>query len=362
MKNIFWIIAAALAFAACSDDDNGHKPAPGDNDKYKGGFYVMNEGSFGRTPASVNYYDTETGWSLNIFQTNNSGEELGRTGTIAVCSDDNMYIVTKETPFLFEVGLSDFVKKSALPDDVFDVQARSFALLDDKHGVITTTNSAYVVSLDPLKLADSPFYEGNPLSLAGDVAVAGGYIFLLGSANEDNAIMAYDASTLKFVKNVGAATTGFTKAAGALWAGNKEKLVKINVSDLSSEEIALGDGLSVYYNQWAFTPTGLQASKAGDALYFANGTTSGYDIYKYTVSTKVAAKIFSAPVIDGTQYNVYGSGINVDPETGDLYLVYTSDYGAHTDIYVVDGNTGAQKQMFPYTSEAYWYPSMLVFR
>ena len=273
-----------------------------------------------------------------------------------------MYIVTKETPFLVEVGLSDFVKKSALPDGVFDVQARSFALIDDKHGVITTTNSAYAVSLDPLKLADSPFYEGNPMSLAGDVAVAGGYVFLLGSANEDNAIMAYDASTLKFVKNVGAATTGFAKAAGALWAGNKEKLVRIDVSGLSSEEIALGDGLSVYYNQWAYTPTGLQASKTGDALYFANGTTSGYDIYKYTVSTKTASKIFSAPVVDGTQYGVYGSGVNVDPDTGDLYLVYTSDYGAHTDIYIVDDNTGAQKQMFPYTDEAYWYPSMFVFR
>lgn len=361
MKKLFLLAFAALAFAACSDDDNGYKPAPGDNDKYKGGFYVMNEGWYGHTPASLNYYDAANGWSFDIYKANN-GDQLGVTGSVAVCSDDNMYIVTKETPFLVEVGLSDFVKKSALPADVFEVQARSFALLDNSRGVITTANSAYTVSLDPLELADEPFYEGGPMSLAGDVAVSGGYIFLLGSNNEDNAIMVYDASTLKFVKNIGAATTGFTRAAGALWAANKGKLVKINTSDLSVSEVALADGLSVYYNQWAFTPTGLQASKAGDALYFANGDFSGYDIYKYTIATGTASKFFSAPVIDGTQYSVYGSGVNVDPKTGDLYLVYTKDYGAHTDIYVVDGNSGAQKQMFPYTDEAYWYPSMLVFR
>lgn len=354
-----WLLLAAIAFASCSDDKEAYTPP---KEKYTGGFYVFNEGSFGHTPASVNYYDAKEGWTLNIYQANNGGETLGNTGSIAVCDAENMYIVTKETPFLVKVGLSDFVKKAALPADAFDVQARSFALLDANRGVLTTTKSAYIVTLDPLQLSEEPFFEDGPQTLAGDVAVSGGYIFLLGSENKERAIMAYDATTLKFVKNVGTATTGFAKAGGALWAGNKDKIVKINVSDLSVQEFPLGGGLSVYYNQWAFAPTGLQASIAGDALFFANGDASGYDIYKFSVASGSASKFFSAPVVDEKECYVYGQGVNVDPKTGDLYLVYTNDYGTNTSIYVVDGNTGAQKLMFPYTDSPYWYPTMFIFR
>ena len=100
----------------------------------------------------MNYYDKTTGeWSLNLYQENNEGEKLGQTGTVAVCSDDNVYFVSKETPWLVEVGLEDFLKKSALPDGALTGQAYGFALIDGKHGVLTTSEGAYSVSLDPLE-------------------------------------------------------------------------------------------------------------------------------------------------------------------------------------------------------------------
>lgn len=54
--------------------------------------------------------------------------------------------------------------------------------------------------------------------------------------------------------------------------------------------------------------------------------------------------------------------MNVDPKTGDLYLFYTSDWGANITIYVVDGKTGEQKNTIAYTDTSYWYPSMVIFR
>ena len=161
MKKSLLFALAATVFAACSDDNcSTTPPPPGASDKYQGGFYVYNEGSYGRTPASVNYYDKTTGeWSLNLYQENNEGEKLGNTGTVAVCSDDNVYFVSKETPWLVEVGLEDFLKKSALPDGALTGQAYGFALIDGKHGVLTTSEGAYSVSLDPLELGDA-FFEG----------------------------------------------------------------------------------------------------------------------------------------------------------------------------------------------------------
>lgn len=362
MKKLFLYAFAAFAIVAlgsCSDEEGTPGPVP-KPDKYRGGFYVLNEGSYGHTPASVNYYDMASGrWSLNIFQENNPDEQLGKTGTVAVCSSDNMYLVTKETPFLVEVGLTDFVKKSALSDEALSGHAYGFALIDDSHGVLTASDGAYSVSLDPIQL-DKAFYEGR--SLWGDVAVLDGYIFLTTSANEKYVVKVYEASTLEFVKDFAAVTTGFTEAGGMLWAANKDKLVKIDPATLTAEEFALPEGVSVYYNQWAYTPTGLHASKKGDALYFVEGTSSGYDVYKYTIAAGTASKLFSAPVVDGQKYSVYASGLNIDPATDNLYLFYTNDWGQHVMIYVVDGATGELKKTFPYTDAEYWYPSMLIFR
>lgn len=361
MKKLFLYAFAAFAIFAlgsCSDEEGGGYVPP--LDKYRGGFYVLNEGSYGHTPASVNYYDMASGrWSLEIFQANNSGEQLGNTGTVAVCSTDKMYIVSKETPRLVEVGLADFVKKSALSEEAFSGKAYGFALIDDSHGVLTTSEGAFSVSLDPIQL-DQAFYEGR--ALWGDVAVKDGYIFLTTSANENYVVKVYKASTLEFVKDFSAVTTGFTEAGGMLWAANKDKLVKIDPATLSAEEFALPEGISVYYNQWAYTPTGLHASKRGDALYFVEGTSSGYDVYKFTIAAGSASKLFSAPVVDGNKYSVYGSGLNIDPATDELYLFYTQDWGKNVMIYVVDGATGELKKTFPYTDAEYWYPSMLIFR
>ena len=126
--------------------------------------------------------------------------------------------------------------------------------------------------------------------------------------------------------------------------------------------MTLGDDLSVYYNQWAYTPTGLHASKKGDALYFVEGSSSGYDVYRFTIATGAAEKLFPAPEVDGTRSSVYGAGLNADPESDDLYLFYTADWGGHATIYVVDGTTGEQKKSFPYTDAEYWCPSMILFR
>ena len=175
------------------------------------------------------------------------------------------------------------------------------------------------------------------------------------------------------MKDLGAAITGFAEASGALWAANGSKLVKINTSKLTSEEITLKDDLSVYFNQWAFTPTCLQASKAGDALYFVNsvvdGSTYGRDIYKYTIASDASSKVFTAPIEGDSKFSAYGCCVNVNPRTGDLYLVYKQDgwgeLSLNTDIYVVDASTGQQKQKIAYTSDAetvYWFPSMLIFR
>ena len=154
---------------------------------------------------------------------------------------------------------------------------------------------------------------------------------------------------------------------GTLWGANGNKLIKINVETLDYEEVELPNGLSVFYNQWAYTPTGLCASITENALYLVQMFEEGYsvygkNIYKYNVETKNATLFFSAPAADKS---VYGAGVQVDPRNGDVYIIYTEDgWSTHylnTNIYIANGVTGTQKEVIDYTG-TYWFPSTIAFQ
>lgn len=374
MKRIL-IVAffASVALAAC---DAAQEAEPSRHpDKYRDGFYVLNEGQYGM-PASVNYWTPE-GWRLEIFRAENGGRKLGNTGVTAVCDASHMYIVTKGAPFLVKVALDDFGAEAELDGSFGTAEAKacSFALLDGTRGVLTTTDGAYAIDLESLRLGTRFFAYAGDDTTGGDVAVCGGHIFLLA----DGTVRVYDAETLAAIDpDLCAAKTGFAVADGALWAADGDRLVRIDPATLRCETCPLGAEYSVHYNAWNYTPTGLCASKSGDALYFANSVgveSDGYVTYygrtvcRFAIATKQVSEVFEAPVAPGGQMSTYGAGVHVDPRTGDLCLVYTEDgWGDHylnTDIYVVDAGSGRLRRTIPYTCEdetVLWFPSQLIFR
>ena len=180
---------------------------------------------------------------------------------------------------------------------------------------------------------------------------------------------AYNTNDLSFKQDIAyQIKTGFAQTKdGTLWGANGNKLIKINVETLDYEEVELPNGLSVFYNQWAYTPTGLCASITENALYLVQMFEEGYsvygkNIYKYNVETKNATLFFSAPAADKS---VYGAGVQVDPRNGDVYIIYTEDgWSTHylnTNIYIANGVTGTQKEVIDYTG-TYWFPSTIAFQ
>ena len=179
----------------------------------------------------------------------------------------------------------------------------------------------------------------------------------------------YNTNDLSFKQDIAyQIKTGFAQTKdGTLWGANGNKLIKINVETLDYEEVELPNGLSVFYNQWAYTPTGLCASITENALYLVQMFEEGYsvygkNIYKYNVETKNATLFFSAPAADKS---VYGAGVQVDPRNGDVYIIYTEDgWSTHylnTNIYIANGVTGTQKEVIDYTG-TYWFPSTIAFQ
>lgn len=319
-------------------------------------FYVINEG---QGKGSVNRYKQEQ-WQYNIV------EGLGVTSTVGIINNGYMYIVSKKSPFLVKMNLENNQIVNKIEDGLDqNAQGQNFCIVNNETGILTTSNGAFKVNLKQLTLGEKLSGLDAVSSDNEDIYKTDKYIFI----SSKNTIKVYNTNDLSFKQDIAyQIKTGFAQTKdGTLWGANGNKLIKINVETLDYEEVELPNGLSVFYNQWAYTPTGLCASITENALYLVQMFEEGYsvygkNIYKYNVETKNATLFFSAPAADKS---VYGAGVQVDPRNGDVYIIYTEDgWSTHylnTNIYIVNGVTGTQKEVIDYTG-TYWFPSTIAFQ
>ena len=319
-------------------------------------FYVINEG---QGKGSVNRYKQEQ-WQYNIV------EGLGVTSTVGIINNGYMYIVSKKSPFLVKMNLENNQIVNKIEDGLDqNAQGQNFCIVNNETGILTTSNGAFKVNLKQLTLGEKLSGLDAVSSDNEDIYKTDKYIFI----SSKNTIKVYNTNDLSFKQDIAyQIKTGFAQTKdGTLWGANGNKLIKINVETLDYEEVELPNGLSVFYNQWAYTPTGLCASITENALYLVQMFEEGYsvygkNIYKYNVETKNATLFFSAPAADKS---LYGSCVQVDPRNGDVYIIYTEDgWSTHylnTNIYIANGVTGTQKEVIDYTG-TYWFPSTIAFQ
>ena len=319
-------------------------------------FYVINEG---QGKGSVNRYKQEQ-WQYNIV------EGLGVTSTVGIINNGYMYIVSKKSPFLVKMNLENNQIVNKIEDGLDqNAQGQNFCIVNNETGILTTSNGAFKVNLKQLTLGEKLSGLDAVSSDNEDIYKTDKYIFI----SSKNTIKVYNTNDLSFKQDIAyLIKTGFAQTKDdTLWGANGNKLIKINVETLDYEEVELPNGLSVFYNQWAYTPTGLCASITENALYLVQMFEEGYsvygkNIYKYNVETKNATLFFSAPAADKS---VYGAGVHCDPRNGDEDIIYTEDgWSTHylnTNIYIANGVTGTQKEVIDYTG-TYWFPSTIAFQ
>lgn len=362
------VLLTSVVFISCHRDGAGvidPVQDPGNST-----FLVINEGSYGRSPASINHYcDGE--WKLRLFKGANAGKTLGKTGVNAVMHNTDMYIVSKEGCFLSQVNRADLREKACIEmsetgnNPLGDaVQARNFCVLDEKRGVLTTSGGAFAVSLSPLKLGKMLTDTEDNEYAFGDICCVGRYVFLINNSK----IKVFRTTDLEFVKELGSASAGFVQtSSGILWASNDTEFVKINSEDLTVERFQLGRDHHVYYSAGAYRPASLCASEAGDAIYYVKKTGDGWnvtakEIWRFDPVTR-KSQLFFKPSVDNI--SVYGAALALNPATGDLHVTYTENGNyLNTSFYVIDGKTGTQKKIIPYTKPnetEYWFPSVVLF-
>lgn len=150
-------------------------------------------------------------------------------------------------------------------------------------GILTTSNGAFKVNLKQLTLGEKLSGLDAVSSDNEDIYKTDKYIFI----SSKNTIKVYNTNDLSFKQDIAyQIKTGFAQTKdGTLWGANGNKLIKINVETLDYEEVELPNGLSVFYNQWGYTPTGLCASITENALYLVQMFEEGYSVYGKTGQT-----------------------------------------------------------------------------
>lgn len=351
VKNLFKsmgyaaLLSLPMLMASC-DENSDFEPVP----NYSDGFYVINEGWYGHHAASFNYFKNGTKTPLyanyDAFMAENPTVTLGVSGISGTLRGNNLYILTKEAPFLTRLDIQTKKQTDTLHVDFTFRMPCSLCFLNNNEAILTSQYGAYKMNPETMTLSDTLTTKK-----ATDIIKQGDYVYML----LNDSINIYRASDLTpVVTNAAKAVTGFAVTGSTVWAANGSTLLKMEGTTVTP--VVLPDGYSVYYDSYSYHPTCLQATKDGSSLLFIKN--EGWS-NKVATCYHIAENRITDFLISTDNYAFYGSGIQVNQKTGDTYLIYSDPSYMNNRIIVTDAQ-GQPKDTLDYSGE-YWFPSSLVF-
>jgi hypothetical protein len=326
----------AILFMACEKEEK---------DSYGGfrtGIFILNEGTFMANNGSVSYFNPDSGTVINNLFENINGRTLGDVVQAMGIAGDKAYIVVNGSGKVEIVNLETF---ETVAEPMIISYPRFFLKVDKEKGYITSGNMqgyVYVADLTNDVVYDSIETGFGPESMVRlnnyvYVANSGGWsvdstldiidvrsdmvtgTLVVGDVPSD---MALDGDNNLWVYCKGYATYSWD-APYDLISETKARLVKINtVTNAIAWEGEVGTA-----GQYAGTPPKLAVSADGDYLYYLRPD----GVYKTEIRNPSLAV---GPVLEGSYY-----GLDVNPETGDLYL-FQSSFTGNGSMFVVNPVTG----------------------
>jgi YVTN family beta-propeller protein len=308
------LAASALLFviSSCKKDDD---PAPEDP-KVTTGLYVMNEGNFNAGNASLTYYNTTTKTASTDYYKSINGNALGDTGNDILLYGGKIYIVMNVSSY---VQVADAFTAKAIKQIKFEqtggAKREPRYAVGYKNKVFVSSYDGTVAVIDTATLNVDKFINVglNPdgMVISGDklyVSNSGGL-----TATFDSTVSVIDPvaltelSRIKVGKNPGSITADNSGNLYVACAGNYDDIGPslVKVSTATNSIIKAADttvGRIRYYDGYLYATGGYFGSPNVRALSITD--------FKQTRSNFVT---------DGTAIqNPYG--LNIDPETGDVYV------------------------------------------
>ncbi len=341
MKKLFKYLAAACAVAAislsttsCSKNDDVEETNPIKDyisNNGDGTLFIINEGSFQTSTASLSVYNPETNKTLNeAFNTVND-MKLGDGAQSMTIAGGKGWIVVNNSNVVFAVDPYTLKEKGRITGLT---SPRYFHQVNDKKAYITQMYDNRIAIVDPSTYTITGYIEVPNMDVSTgsteQMVAYGDYVFCNCWSYQKN-IIKIDTRTDKVVATL---EIGIQPKAIALdcnnklwvlvdggsWSGNPigyeaPTLVKIDAESFEIEQemtFTLGDSVSE-----------LCLNGKKDKLYWING-----DIWEMSVTSQ-ALPTESLIKSNGTYYY----GLTVAPVSGDVYVADAIDYQQNGEIY-----------------------------
>lgn len=358
--------------------------------EYTDGVFMLNEGSFGKEKATINYLDKAGKWEYRVALTKNSETyELGTTGCYATIDDGKMYIVSKKksvadkeaadpTLTVCDAKTMEVIAQiNTIPnaDGTAATDGRAFLPVKELgKGFLSTTEGVFTFNLDDNTVGSLiAGTDGLANNQTGNMVYVDGKVYAVDQRRGLFVIDAAEGKLLKTVNNEGEGSYNSIVQAkdGSIWltCSNLTKavahIVKFNPSDYSTETVNLPEGVYPPTNSWgAWNPDCFTASTTENALFWNGATgdwTNGQHIYKFDIDSRQVSLLLDFTAAKEKPY-VYGAACRMNPYSGDLYLSVTkgSAWGDESELRVYDATTGTMKQAYP-MEKNFWFPEMPVF-
>lgn len=322
---------------------------------YENGFYMVNEGWFGRGSGTISFYRYDTGQlEDSIYVKNNPGKEIPVTSTLAWGSlyNQKLYLVAKVGGPLVVTDAYSMKEEQRIPSQPGN-DWRAFLGVTQSEGLLSSSDGIYRINLETLQIIEKvPGITGQ----VGDMEKAGGYIFIL---SQSQGVVVLNATSYEIEKRIPGMVLGFAKTEDDhIWTAGGTSLIRINPVSLQTGVIDLG--FEVYGSWGAWHPGSITAGT--ESVYIAkNGSFSGgKEIYRYDGTwSSLEEPFISLPESE----ILYGAGIGYN-FNGDQLIVNTVREGwgenfSYNTLYFYDGQSGEVMNSREFTG--YYFPATPVF-
>jgi YVTN family beta-propeller protein len=341
-KNLIPFLSAGLFFiiSACNKDDNTTPTPP----VVTTGLYVLNEGLFNGNNTMLTYYNFSNNTQSTDFFANVNSSSLGDTGNDIVIYGGKLYIVMNVSSYIevadaftaHEITKIDMKNGSVPRQPRYAVGYKNKLLVSSYDGTVAVIDTTTLTIDKFITVGSNP----EQLVVANDklfVANSGGLNF----PDYDSTVSVVDLSTFTEKKKIVVGLNPGKMAADengnvfVVSAGNYvdafPKIVQIDASG-ESVKTSLDSAVNII-------------KVSGDKLYAIGGY--GVDQKVLVLNTADLSVSDNNFISDGTIVtSMYG--LDIDNETGDVYITDSKDYTSPGEVFCFDKN-GAKKFSFSVT-------------
>ncbi|WP_027125316.1 DUF5074 domain-containing protein [Gelidibacter mesophilus] len=323
---------------------------------FENGFYLINEGWFGRGTGTVGFYryDSQTLEDSVFVKTNPTKDlfPLNSTLGFGTIHNEKLYLVSKVGGPVVVSDAYSLVEEQRIPSNSGN-DWRAFVGVSDTQGLLSSSNGIHKVNLETLQVEDALTGISGQI---GDMLKVGEYIFIL---SQREGVLILNAATYEVEKRIPDMALGFVKTEdNRVWAAGGTTLVKINSSTLETEDIELGFKANSSWGAWH--PSSITAHE--NTVFIAkNGSFGGgNEIYRYTNDSASLQN----PFIKLPETEVlYGAGLAFNPDSGQLVVRTVRDgWGenfSYNKLHFYNSDSGNLEKTIAY--DGYYFPSTMVF-